>query len=151
MCTFVRLRVFINLVGFAHKSAQIGTFDDDWLIYFLLLTFSCTKFVVSEVLLLPTFYPVEQEIRKRWWRWIGHTLRKPLESITRQALTWNPDDTRKRGRPRNTWRRDLEADVKETGCAWRWLERSEVFDWLIDPAISGMALCLKIRALGNLV
>ena len=23
------------------------------------------------------------------------------------------------GRPRNTWRRDLEADVKETGYTWR--------------------------------
>ena len=25
---------------------------------------------------------------------------------------------RKRGRPRNTWRRDLEANVKDTGCLY---------------------------------
>ena len=35
--------------------------------------------------------PVEQEIRQRRWRRNGYTLRKPVYSITRQALTWNPD------------------------------------------------------------
>ena len=55
---------------------------------------------------------------------IGHILCKSVDSITRQALTWNPDDNRKRGRPRNTWRRDLEEDVKETGYTWT------VGDWL---------------------
>ena len=29
----------------------------------------------------------------------------------------------KRGRPRNTWRRDLDADAKKTGHTWRQLER----------------------------
>ncbi len=41
--------------------------------------------------------PVEIEIKRRKWRWIGHTLRKPTTSITRQALTWNPQGKRKRG------------------------------------------------------
>ena len=48
---------------------------------------------------------------------------KPVDSITRQALTWNPEGKRKRGRPRNTWRRDLEADAKETGYTCYNLER----------------------------
>ena len=48
--------------------------------------------------------PIENEIKKRKWKWIGHTLRKPLETITRQAITWNPPGKRRRrGRPRNTW------------------------------------------------
>jgi hypothetical protein len=51
--------------------------------------------------------PAEEEIRRRRWRWIGHTLRKPPTNITRQALTWNPHGKRKRGRPKNSWRRDL--------------------------------------------
>ena len=38
--------------------------------------------------------PVEIEIKRRKWRWIGHTLRKPTSSITRQALTWNPQGKR---------------------------------------------------------
>ena len=49
--------------------------------------------------------PIENEIKKRKWRWIGHTLRKPPNTITRQAITWNPPGKRRRGRPQNTWQR----------------------------------------------
>nr|KAG5697479.1 hypothetical protein BaRGS_029370 [Batillaria attramentaria] len=35
----------------------------------------------------------------------------------------NPHGKRKRGRPRNTWRRDLEADAKSVGHSWGQLER----------------------------
>ncbi len=67
--------------------------------------------------------PVEAEIWKRRWGWIGHMLCKPPTNITRQALRWNPQGKRKRGRPRITWRRDLEADVKRMGYTWNQLER----------------------------
>ena len=63
--------------------------------------------------------PVEIEIKQRKWRWIGHTLRKPTTSITRQALTWNPQGKRKRGRPRNTWRRDVELEARKMGYTWQ--------------------------------
>ena len=55
-------------------------------------------------------------------RWLGHTLRKPPSNISRQALNWNPQGQRKRGRPRNTWRRELEKDIKRTGHTWKQLE-----------------------------
>ena len=42
--------------------------------------------------------PVEQEIRQSW---ISHTLRKPVDSITQQALPWNPEGKRKRERPKH--------------------------------------------------
>lgn len=29
---------------------------------------------------------IEDEIMKRRWRWIGHTIRRPHDSITRQVL-----------------------------------------------------------------
>ena len=67
--------------------------------------------------------PVEQEILQRRWRWIGHTIRKSASNTTRQALNWNPQGKRRRGRPRNTWRRDVEADIKELGLNWGKLER----------------------------
>ena len=67
--------------------------------------------------------PADPEIMMRRWRWIGLTLRKPSTSITRQALSWNPQGKRKRGRPRNSWRRDLEADIKRLGQTWSQLER----------------------------
>ena len=59
--------------------------------------------------------PVAEQILRRKWGWIGHTLRKPADSITRQALTWNPQGKRKKGRPRNTWRRDTEAWIQLGG------------------------------------
>jgi hypothetical protein len=63
------------------------------------------------------------EISQRCWRCIGHTLRKPATNTTRQALRRNPQRKRKRGRPRNTWSRDLEKDAKKTEHTWVQLER----------------------------
>ncbi len=67
--------------------------------------------------------PLDQTILQRRWRRIGHTLRKPPSNITRQALTWTPQGKMKQGRPRNTWRRDLDADCKKAGYTWGQLER----------------------------
>ena len=33
--------------------------------------------------------PMESELKNRQWSWIGHTLRKPWNSITKQAQTFN--------------------------------------------------------------
>ena len=49
--------------------------------------------------------PMKEEIGKRKWRWIGHTLRKPKGNLTRQSLRWNPQGNRGQKRPRETWRR----------------------------------------------
>ena len=62
--------------------------------------------------------PVEVEIGKRRWKWIGHTLRKPYTSITRKALEWNPQGKRSRGRPKGTWKRVMEEDIDKSGQAW---------------------------------
>ncbi|VDP50392.1 unnamed protein product [Schistosoma margrebowiei] len=67
--------------------------------------------------------PAEEEIRKRRWKWIGHTLRKSSNCITRQALTWNPEGKRKRGKPKNTLRRLIEADMKTMKYNWTELVR----------------------------
>ncbi|VDO49652.1 unnamed protein product [Schistosoma margrebowiei] len=45
---------------------------------------------------------VEEEIGKKRWKWIGHTLRKAPDCVTRQALTCILQGQRKRGRPKNT-------------------------------------------------
>ena len=47
--------------------------------------------------------------------WIGHTLRKEDGEIPKAALLWNPQGNRKRGRPRNSWRRLV---IKEAGRSW---------------------------------
>ena len=70
--------------------------------------------------------PIENEIKKRKWRWIGHTLRKPPNTITRQAITWNPPGKRRRGRPRNTWQRTKKRRRWDTpGEKWRRRPRTE--------------------------
>jgi len=58
---------------------------------------------------------INLETRKRKFRWIGHTLRKGDGEITKAALLWNPQGNRKRGRPRNRWRRSV---IKEAGRSW---------------------------------
>lgn len=68
--------------------------------------------------------PIDVQIRKRKWSWIGHTLRKPAKDITRQALRWNPQGKRKQGRPRNSWRRSVETEMSKGGLNWGDLERT---------------------------
>ena len=45
---------------------------------------------------------------------IGHTLRKDTSNVTRQALDYNTQGKRKRGRPRNTWRRKQQHRTTRT-------------------------------------
>ena len=73
--------------------------------------------------------PVAAQIRRRKWGWVGHTLRKPASSISRQALTWNLQGKRKRGRPRNTWRRDTKAETLRSGHSWKELEKAQ--SWVL--------------------
>jgi hypothetical protein len=58
---------------------------------------------------------VNLEIRMRKFGWIGHTLRKDEGEITKAALQWNSQGSRKRGRPKNSWRRSV---IKEAGRRW---------------------------------
>ena len=45
------------------------------------------------------------QIRSKKWKWMGHSLRKPHNNITKWALLWNPQGKRNRKRPKNNWRR----------------------------------------------
>ncbi|BFZ23394.1 hypothetical protein BsWGS_26433 [Bradybaena similaris] len=38
------------------------------------------------------------------------------------GMMWNPQEKRKRGRPRINWQRDLEADTTKMGYTWSQLE-----------------------------
>ncbi|VDP36356.1 unnamed protein product [Schistosoma curassoni] len=75
--------------------------------------------------------PTEEEIRKKRWKWIRHTLRKAPNCITRQALTWNSEGQRKRGRPKNTLRREMEIDMREMNKNWIELEKKaeDILGW----------------------
>jgi hypothetical protein len=52
-------------------------------------------------------------------RWIGHTLRKEDKKKKKAALLWNPQGSRKKGRPKTSWRRLV---TKEVGRSWNELQ-----------------------------
>jgi hypothetical protein len=70
--------------------------------------------VISTIMLLEKTgeKPVELQIKKRKWKEIGHTIRKDGNAVERIVLDWNPQGTRKRGRPRKTWRRSVMEEAQ---------------------------------------
>ena len=64
----------------------------------------------------------KNEIKKRKWRWLGHTFGKPPETITRQAITWNPQG---RGKEvgHETPGREIQKNKQEMGYTRRETER----------------------------
>jgi hypothetical protein len=42
----------------------------------------------------------------------SHTLRKEVEEVPKAVLLWNPQRSREKGRPKNSWRRSV---IKESG------------------------------------
>jgi hypothetical protein len=48
----------------------------------------------------------------------GGTLRKEAGTIEKTAIDWNPQRYRRRGRPKRTWRRTIEDEIRNTGRSW---------------------------------
>ena len=67
---------------------------------------------------------IDLQIRKRKWGWLGHTLRKTTDDITRQALEWKLQGKPSRWTPKNTWRRTVLEEAK--GLKKTWVELSVV-------------------------
>ena len=59
--------------------------------------------------------PLSVEIKRRRWCWIGRINRMALNAIPRVAMRWTPTGKRKRGRPKLTWRRSVEEEIREVG------------------------------------
>jgi hypothetical protein len=49
--------------------------------------------------------PIVVQIKKRKWKWISHTLKKPTGAVEKTALDWNTQGAHRCGRPRKTWRK----------------------------------------------
>jgi len=62
--------------------------------------------------------PIENQITRRKWNWIGHTLRKEVGPIEKTTLDWNPHRYKRRGRPKRAWRRTIEYEIRGTGRSW---------------------------------
>ena len=62
-------------------------------------------------------------IMRRRWKWIGHVMRREEDNITRTALHWTPEGRRRRERPKITWRRTVEAELKTLHHTWGTIQR----------------------------
>ena len=58
---------------------------------------------------------VEETMKEKRWKYIGHILRRDRNDNRRIALQWTPEGKRKKGRPKETWRRMAEKELKEMG------------------------------------
>ena len=61
---------------------------------------------------------ISVQIRRRKRKWIGHTLRKGQDTIQREVMDWNPQGQRKRGRPKQTWRRSVHSEALGERKSW---------------------------------
>jgi hypothetical protein len=73
------------------------------------------KVRTEELLELAGKEPVETQIKRQKWRWMGHTLRKSDDAIEKQSLDWNPQGAHKRGWPKTTWKRTVCDEIRHHG------------------------------------
>jgi len=63
------------------------------------------------------------QICRKKWRWIGHTLEKTQDCVTRQALFWNPQGRRKQGRPKLAWKPSVDQELHQSRSDWQKIAR----------------------------
>jgi len=77
---------------------------------------------VREATALPK---LEDIIRCRRLRWLGHLSRIDHHWLPRQALIWEPEGFRTRpGRPRQNWKDVVEKDLRKMGISWDEVEEA---------------------------
>ena len=55
---------------------------------------------------------VIQIIRTKRWRYSGHVLRMGDERLPKHALSWKHEGSRRPGRPKDTWRKTIQWDIR---------------------------------------
>ena len=74
-----------------------------------------TVFTNEELCRITQHKSIENQIKTRKWNWIGRTLRKEAGAIEKTVLDWNPQGYRRGVRPKRTWRRTIEDEIRDTG------------------------------------
>ena len=59
--------------------------------------------------------PIDKMAKASGVRWLGHVLRKEDGDVVRSALEFNVEGRRKRGRPKRTWRKQIEEECLKAG------------------------------------
>ena len=68
--------------------------------------------------------PLENFIKRRRRRWLGHTPRMYPAAVARVTLTWTQEGRREWRRPRITWRRTRLSELKEHDTGWEKMVKS---------------------------
>ena len=62
------------------------------------------------------------KMRRHRWRYLGHVLRMEPNRLPKQVLNWTPQGSRRRGRPKETYRRTLQRETTRIGLNMEELE-----------------------------
>ena len=57
----------------------------------------------------------DEQVRIRQRQWLGQVLRMSSDKNLEIALTWTPEGKRRRGGPRETWRRNISKERERLG------------------------------------
>ena len=82
-------------------------------------------------------WKTSEDVRKRRCKFISQIMTKEPNNDCRTALTWTPEERRKRGRPKTTWRKTAEREREKAG----WKNWSELQITAADRAGCVEALC----------
>ena len=58
------------------------------------------------------------QIKRQIWRWLEHVCQMSPGALPKTALHWTAAGRRRCGRPKETWRRTVEKEMKGCGLTW---------------------------------
>lgn len=67
---------------------------------------------------------IVRKIKKQRIRWLGHVWRAGNKAMIYSVVEWQPGGTRRRGRPRSTWIKEVNADLARTGIR-NWQQKTK--------------------------
>ena len=75
-------------------------------------------------------------------RWYGHVVKRDDESILKKAMMFEVNGPRKRRRPKQTWKKQVEENIKKIGL--RVEEATDCARWREGAIAEGMR-CIRTR------
>ena len=79
----------------------------------------------EEVVLKTDSRKLADTVKVRRFRLAGHILRLPSRRPSKVAMSWTPNDgRRRRGRPKKTWSRTFQEDLTRANISWEEAEHT---------------------------
>ncbi|XP_065571546.1 uncharacterized protein LOC136034340 [Artemia franciscana] len=74
--------------------------------------------ITNREIRLKTNQPIVTEVlKKRRWTYLGHVLSMPEDRLPSRVYQWQPEGTRRRGRPKHTLWRQYDRDLKKANIS----------------------------------